>query len=383
MKSYALHLFVLLLLLVPFFSTAQSSETLLIQSVRLFDGELVQEGMDVFFEAGKVARIVPHSTDHQAEQIIDGSGKTLIPGLVNAHVHIWFPAHLQEAARAGVLTVMDMHSSSYSLPILKAFQDSTNYANYLSAGPGATVPSGHGTQFGMPTPTIDSSTSARAFTLDRVDGGSDYIKILREPSRPTINFAQIDTVIATAHEHDKLAVAHISRKKDAIRLASSHLDGFVHIWFDEVSSTEEIDTIAKGKVFMVPTIITNKRVLDYFKTQGRTNKSLNFEELKAEVKKLHEAGVTLVAGTDPPNFNINYGTDLLTEIELFVECGLSPLEALRTATGNAAKSFQLKEAGQLRENGPANAILIQGNPMENIKAIRNIEKVWKNGQLVK
>lgn len=201
------------------------------------------------------------------------------------------------------------------MPILKAFQDSTNYANYLSAGPGATVPSGHGTQFGMPTPTIDSSTSAQAFTLNRVEGGSDYIKILREPSRPTI--------------------------------------------------------------------ITNKRVLDYFQTQGRTDKSLNFEELKAEVKKLHEAGVTLVAGTDPPNFNINYGTDLLTEIELFVECGLSPLEALRTATGNAAKSFQLKETGQLRENGPANALLIQGNPMQDIKAIRNIEKVWKNGQLVK
>lgn len=112
MKSYALHLFVLLLLLVPFFSTAQPSETLLIQSVRLFDGESVQDDMDVFFKGGKVTRIVPHSSDHQAEQIIDGRGKTLIPGLVNAHVHIWFPAHLQEAARAGVLTVMDMHSSS-------------------------------------------------------------------------------------------------------------------------------------------------------------------------------------------------------------------------------------------------------------------------------
>lgn len=383
MKPYVLHVFILSFLLVPFLSTAQSSETVLIQSVRFFDGESVQERMDVFFEGSQIARIVPHSPDHRAKEIIDGRGKTLIPALINAHVHIWFPLHLQEAARAGVLTVMDMHSSSYSLPILKAFQDSTNYANYLSAGPGATVPGGHGTQFGMPTPTIDSTTSAQVFTLDRVEGGSDYIKILREPSRPTINFAQIDTVIATAHERAKLAVAHISRKKDAIRLATSNLDGFVHIWFDEVSTVEEVDTIAKGKVFMVPTIITNKRVLDYFESQGRTNKSLTFEELKAEVKKLHEAGVILVAGTDPPNFNINYGTDLLTEIELFVECGLSPLEALRSATGNAAKSFQLKEAGQLRENGPANALLIQGNPMEDIKAIRNIEKVWKNGQLVK
>lgn len=383
MKPYSLHSILFFLLFVPLLSLAQSSDAILIQAVRLFDGESVKDNMDVFFENGKVVRIVPHSLEHKANQIIDGRGKTLIPGLINAHVHIWFPMHLQEAARAGVLTVMDMHSSSYSIPILKAFQDSTHYASYLSAGPGATVPGGHGTQFGMPTPTIDSIKSAKSFTLDRVEGGSDYIKILREPSRPTINFSQIDTVIATAHENDKLAVAHISRKKDAIQLASSDLDGFVHIWFDQVSTAEEIDTIANGEQFMVPTIITNKRVLDYFKTQGKTASSLGFEELKAEVKKLHEAGITLVAGTDPPNFNINYGTDLLIEIELFVECGLSPLEALRTATGNAAKSFRLKEAGRLKEKGPANAVLIQGNPLEDIKAIRNIEKVWKNGQLVK
>lgn len=179
MKPYSLHSILFFLLFVPLLSIAQSSDPILIQAVRLFDGESVKDNMDVFFENGKVVRIVPHSPEHKANQVIDGRGKTLIPGLVNAHVHIWFPMHLQEAARAGVLTVMDMHSSSYSIPILKAFQDSTHYASYLSAGPGATVPGGHGTQFGMPTPTIDSTKSAKSFTLDRVEGGSDYIKILR------------------------------------------------------------------------------------------------------------------------------------------------------------------------------------------------------------
>ncbi|NET33532.1 MAG: amidohydrolase family protein [Cyanothece sp. SIO1E1] len=364
-------------------STAQDAGSLLIQNVRLFDGSNVQEGMDVLFENGKVSKIQAHDPQREADEVIDGKGKTLLPGLINAHVHIWFPAHLAEAAKAGVLTVMDMHASRFSIPILKALKDSTGFANYLSAGPGATVPGGHGTQFGMPTPTIDSVTSAKAFTEDRVKDGADYIKILREPSRPTIDFQQIDTVIATAHAHEKLAVSHISRKADGLTLAGTDLDGFVHIWFDEPSTMEEIQVIANGGQFMVPTILTNKRVIEFFEEQGRDIPHLSVEQLLAEIKKLHEAGVKLVAGTDPPNLNINYGTDLFTELELFVEGGLRPLEALRTATGNAAEAFQLPEAGRLKEGLPAHAFLVEGNPNKHISDIRKVLYVWKAGKLVK
>lgn len=364
-------------------SYAQDSANLLIQNVRLFDGENVREGMDVLFENGKVANIEAHDPQRQAEQVIDGKGKTLLPGLINAHVHIWFPAHLAEAAKAGVLTVMDMHASRFSIPILKALKDSTGFANYLSAGPGATVPGGHGTQFGMPTPTIDSVTSAKTFTEERVADGADYIKILREPSRPTINFQQIDTVISTAHAHEKLAVSHISRKADGLTLAGTELDGFVHIWFDEPSTAAEIQTMAAGGQFMVPTILTNKRVIEYFEDQGRDIPHLSVKQLLAEIKKLYDAGILLVAGTDPPNLNINYGTDLFGEIELFVESGLSPVEALKTATGNAAKAFQLTEAGRIAVGSPAHAFLVEGNPTINISDARQIVHIWKAGKLVK
>ncbi|MBX2877340.1 MAG: amidohydrolase family protein [Saprospiraceae bacterium] len=376
-------IFLILSCIVGLSASAQESGSLLIQNVRLFDGESISEGVDVVFENGKVAAIQAHAPDRQADQIIDGKGKTLLPGLINAHVHIWFPAHLAEAAKAGVLTVMDMHASRFSIPILKALKDSTGFANYLSAGPGATVPGGHGTQFGMPTPTIDSVTSAKSFTVDRVADGADYIKILREPSRPTINFEQIDTVIATAHAHEKLAVSHISRKADGIRLAASDLDGFVHIWFDEPSTKAEIEALVEGGQFMVPTILTNKRVIEYFEAQNQDIPHLSVEQLLAEIKKLHEAGINLVAGTDPPNLNINYGTDLFTELELFVESGMSPLEALKTATGNAAKAFHLQEAGWLKVGMPAHAFLVDGNPSENIGDARQVVHVWKAGKIVK
>jgi len=361
----------------------QAQESILIQNVRLFDGESVRENMDVLIKDGKIANIAVHTAGRTADQVIEGAGKTLLPGLINAHVHIWFPVHLAEAAKAGVLTVMDMHASRFSLPILKALKDSTGFANYLSAGPGATVPGGHGTQFGMPTPTIDSITNAKTFTEDRVKDGVDYVKILREPSRPTINFAQIDTVIATAHAHNKLAVSHISRKADGVKLASSDLDGFVHIWFDEPSTAEEIQVLADGGQFMVPTILTNKRVIEYFDEQGRKDPYLSIAQLKAEIKKLHEAGVNLIAGTDPPNLNINYGTDLFTELELFVESGLNPTEALRTATGNTAKAFKLNEAGRIKVGLPAHIFLVDGNPSRSISDIRKVVHVWKAGKLVK
>lgn len=363
-------------------SCAQSPKTILIQNVRLFDGDKIVEGVDVSFSEGKVKSIESHAPDRQADEIIDGQGKTLLPGLINAHVHIWFPIHLAEAAQAGVLTVMDMHASRFTLPILKGLKDSTGFANYLSAGPGATVPGGHGTQFGLPTPTIDSVTSARTFAKNRVEDGVDYIKILREPSLPTINFEQIDTVITTAHEYGKLAVSHISRKADGVRLAGTELDGFVHIWFDQPSSPDEIEAIAQGGQFMVPTILTNIRAIEYFDSQENSRSHLRAEQLKREVKKLHEAGVLLLAGTDPPNLKINYGTDLFTELELFVESGLSPLEALRTATSNTAKAFQLKEVGWLTPGMPAHALLVEGDPSKNISDLRQIVQVWKAGRRV-
>ncbi len=350
----------------------------LIKNVRVFDGETTLPNRDVAIRGDRIID-VGQELDYQADTLVDGSGKTLIPGLINAHVHAWFPLHLQEAATAGVLTLLDMHGSVYQLNFFrKSIPENPKLADYFGAGSGATVPGGHGTQYGMPVPTIDSSLTAEQFVHDRAAEKVDYIKILREPSRPTVSYEQIDTIIRTAHSEELLAVAHISKAADAPPLAERQIDGLVHMWNDTTIADAGLDQLESADLFIVPTALTIVKVADYYKDK-RSSGYLDSLAILKELGRLIERDIPLLAGTDPPNFSINYGTDLYRELELFVAAGMTPLEALRSATSRTANAFQLLERGAVKPGYLAHLVLIDGNPTERISDLEAIDSVWKAG----
>lgn len=102
----------------------------------------------------------------------------------------------------------------------------------------------------------------------------------------------------------------------------------------------------------------------------------SFERALATVRALHEAGVPIVAGSDQglP------GCTLLLELELYVRAGLTPLEALRTATLVPARVMVLDgELGSIAEGMGADQILVEGNPLEDIRALRNLRRVIRDG----
>jgi len=110
---------------------------------------------------------------------------------------------------------------------------------------------------------------------------------------------------------------------------------------------------------------------------------LNFQQIKKEVQKLHEKGILILAGTDPPNFEINYGTDLYSELIDFVNAGLTPIESLKTATSSPAKVFNLTKIGTIESGKLANLILIDGDPTKDITDIRKINGVWQKGTKIR
>ena len=105
--------------------------------------------------------------------------------------------------------------------------------------------------------------------------------------------------------------------------------------------------------------------------------------MKAEIGKVHASGVTLLAGTDPPGYGINFGSDLYGELEHLKECGLSDLDVLKTATSNSSRAFDLGDKGFIREGASADLLMIEGDPTEDISTIRNITGIWKHGTRVK
>ncbi len=357
----------------------------LITDAQIFTGSETLVRTDIAVHNGTIVAIGPELDRQQrANQMIDGTGKTLIPGLMNTHVHTWFPAHLQQAAKAGVLGVCDMHGSAFAVQWLSQFNDSIGYADYHAAGSGATVPKGHGTQFGIPVPTIDSTRSAREFVLERIAEGVDYIKILREPMRPTLTFEQIDTIIQTAHENGVKAVAHVSRCGDGVELAKRGIDGLVHIWFDRTMTEEELEIFAtRDDMFIVPTALTNMKLLEFLKEQDRDMGSvIDSTTLLKEIGRLYDVGIDVLAGTDPPNFNINHGTDLYEELRLLAAAGIPVDDCLAGATAKSADHFELPGQHRLEVGSPASFILLPGNPLQDLGILYDLEQVWQDGNLI-
>lgn len=92
---------------------------------------------------------------------------------------------------------------------------------------------------------------------------------------------------------------------------------------------------------------------------------------------MHQAGIMIVAGTDAgATPTVNWGSDLLAELDLYSEAGLSNIEVLKTATGNAAKAWDIP-VGRLSVGSKTNMVLINGNPVKSLEALEEIDRIWK------
>jgi len=292
------------------------------------------------------------------------------------------PQALKDAANAGVLNVMDMHGLEPFQTGMRTLKDSTNYARYYVASYAATVPEVHGTQFGFPVPTLEKPEDAKKFVNDRDKAKVDYIKIIVESYKATLSTETIAEIIKEAHQVNLKAVVHISNLNDAIKVIENNADTLMHIWWDKPISEEKLGVLVKNKdFFIIPTLLTT---LKTFESMGeKASDYLTKAELLNEIKKLHQAGIPILAGTDPPNLDIDYGNDLIKELFLLKEAGLTNIEVLKSATINPTITFNLKNTGLIKKGYLANMLLIDGDPTENIQKIKNIEMIWKAGKLLR
>ena len=387
-----------------------------IRSVRVFDGTRVLANTNVLVIDGRIAAVGAKFDAPKNFPTVDGSGKTVLPGLIDAHTHSWGDA-MRDALRFGVTAEMDMLGDWNRLPALKSKRESmarSDEADLWSAGAAVTAPGGHGTQYGMKVPTLAADGDAAAFVAARVGEGSDYIKLIIEDMSahsathriPTITAAQATAAIAAAHRADKLAVTHVSRLHDGKAAIESGTDGLVHM-FGEPGDAAFVAGMKKRKAFVIPT-------LSVLATMARTGEgralgedarlkpwlasaqtgSLNatfgagspkpaiLTDAIANVRALHDAGVEILAGTDAGNPGTAHGASMHGELELLVRAGLTPVEALAAATSVPARRFELVDRGRIAPGARADLLLVDGDPTRDIRATRAIVAVWKNGYAV-
>lgn len=362
-------------------SKPQAAKNTLIINVRVFTGFEVLENQTIeirdslFYFYGENDK--PDTTSFT---VINGTNLTLLPPMVNAHAHIHSSASLKQSQRYGVFGVLDMFNVDKHVKELKTYKDSAGYSKIWSSGFGATVPKGHGTQFGISVEVIDEKTSPKKFITDRVRNNVDYIKIIKEPFfENTLTDSQTAELIKYTHQNRLKAVAHVSALRDARILAQQKIDGLVHIWVDSASNPLDIALFAQNKLFVVPTLAVIKPLVAYLKTSKK--ETMSFDTILNEVHLMYKAGIPILAGTDAPNFGLNHGSDYFKELYLLADAKLPTIEILKAATTNCYAAFDL-DISEIKNTGKANFTIIKGNPLNNLQDIENIHSVWKNGKVI-
>ena len=394
---------------------ASASDGVLIEGARVFDGERDLGIADVLVQDGRIAAVGADVAAPAGAARIDGRGHTLLPGLVDAHVHAWGDAQ-RDMARFGITAGLDMHGDAVRLPALRHARESvgdSGQADLWAAGFAITAPGGHGTQYGFAVPTVDASTDIDAFIDARIDEEADFIKLIVEDlgaygmaqRLPTLSARQVSAVVAATHARERLAVAHVATLADARMVVDSGVDGLVHVFTDAVADDALVEALRARDAFVVPTLsvvasvagsgegkaLAQDRRLQPLLTPEQTGTlerdfgpahPARLEHAIESVRRMHAAGIAILAGSDAPNPGTAHGASLHHELELLVRAGLAPAQALAAATSLPARRYGLAERGRIAPGMRADLVLVAGNPLDDIRATRAIEAVWKNGHRV-
>jgi len=396
--------------------SAQGSPVIAIVGGRLIDGtgKPPVENSVVILREGKIAAAGPAAGTPVPEgaQIVDAHGKSVLPGLWEMHAHFeqveWGPIYLA----TGVTTARDVGNER---EFIVAARDA------IAAGKGigprlvmAGVVDGSG-PLSLGLVRVDTPEQAREQVQKYKAAGFQQIKVYSSV-KPDV----LKAVTAEAHRLGMKVTGHIPQGMNAIQAVESGMDQINHIMYltavmvDGKSGTVSADSPQTRKVIQLllehhtvvdPTlalleIITHStdkpisafepgilRVAPELREgletmgvppQASEQSAARFRSLMATVRVLHEAGVPIVAGTDQavPGFSLD------REIELYVQAGFTPMEAIQAATLVPARAMGMeKESGTIEAGKRADVILVDGNPLENISDIRKVSTVFAGGRM--
>lgn len=390
------------------------------RGVRVFDGDTVLAEATVVVRGDTVAAVGPDVRVPPGARAVHGEGRTLLPGLVDAHAHTFARRQLERAAVFGVTAQLDMATDPAFLREMRREReegDAADRAHVFGAGYPATAPGGHGTQFGMDVPPLRGPGEAREWVERRAGEGADWIKVIRETgaasdtSLPGLGAETVRRLVTAAHDRGLPVVVHVSTLEAALGAAEAGADGLAHVWRDRPAPDSAVRRLREAGLFVIPTLAVIESV-----TLGRGGPSLAGdpalrphllpytrehlertaadgepdprarearEAASASTLRLWRAGVPILAGTDAPNPGVAYGASLHRELELLVRAGLPERAALEAATSAPAEALGLEGRGRIAPGSRADLVLVEGDPTADVTRTRHIAGVWTGGRRVR
>jgi len=384
----------------------------------------------ILIEGNRITQITQQEEIPPGATVIDASQQVVIPGLIDTHVHPGDRAnagpspeyrasviqHLKQALDFGVTTIFSLGLDPDSNFAIRdeSWGDDFDGSRMLTAGTGFTAVGGHPTQLGSDLPNqIDDPALARQRVQELAAQGVDGLKIWVAPlsGLPTIKAEVSRAIIDEGHKHNLRVFAHLNTAEDTQTLVEAQLDGVTHIPGDSYEE-ETIQLMLRQGTTVAPMLVQKKKGLvfsedselfeDPFVRQvlgqevdklkealAQTTPealerwSQSYQQGKENVLRLKDAGVRLAVGTDSNTSFAPVGLITHKEIETLVEAGLSPMEALVAGTRGSAEWAGVSDRlGTLEAGKLADMLILEENPLDNIRNTRKIVKVILGGRVV-
>ena len=380
-----------------------------IKNVRMFDGQEMRVG-SVDIDNGRIISMDREVSGNGCRIDCGGSDVTLLPGLIDSHVHLYREVSLAQSLAFGVTYLLDMFADPAHIKYLKDVvergkREGSQLPDLLSAGFTVTCKNGHCTEYGFDVPTIEKPEDAQQFVDSRIEEGSDYIKIIYDGGRGRFRKIRSETLqesIKAARRRGRLSIVHAMCLQDAKEALAARADGLAHLFVDMKPDEEFVRMASNAGSFVVPTMtvlasLCGMKVHDTGRMQWREYISCEdkqfdpmgapshlklYSNAEETVKRLVDAKVPILAGTDALNDGTWYGVSLHKELELLVKAGMKPVDALASATSLPADIFRLGSMGRIKEGMNADLLLVRGDPSRNITATQDILLVMKGGKAV-
>jgi imidazolonepropionase-like amidohydrolase len=421
---------VLALLAATALGASASAQTLFVQAGKLLADPAtgkVETARTVVIENGKVVRIVDGYVAEPGGKVVDLKDSFVLPGLIDSHVHLTGEqnpnARLDEVTQssadqalvgagfarktlmAGFTTVADLGADNQAVFALRAAirRGDVVGPRIVASGSAVSVHGGHGDINGYsepvmhalrPTSVCSGADDCRRAVREQVWRGADLIKITATGGvlsntaaglAQQFSGAELEAIVDAAHRMGRKVTAHAHGADGINAFLKAGGDSIEHGTYLDA---ESVALFKKNGGYLVPTLMAGDYVYriasgpNNFLTPAQTAKALDAgPKMLAMARRAHEGGVKIAFGTDS---GVSAHGDNAGEFVLLVKAGLTPLQAIQTATVNAADHFGLSaEIGSLAPGKAADLIAVKGDPLTDVSVLKAVTSVVKGGVVVK
>ncbi|MDX1587260.1 MAG: amidohydrolase family protein [Balneolaceae bacterium] len=396
---------ILLTLLSSNFVNAQQapqSKSILITNATILDGvsEELSPGRALYIQNGKISSILNTNEDlPKADSVIDAGNRYVLPGLIDAHTHISSLASAERALLSGVTTLRTAGSDSYHDIAIHNLVRHGKLSGPEIVGAGIFVQPDLGEdlladrRFAELPNSITSEKALRRLVQINVDRGARVIKTRAteragspdtDPRKQVYSRRQLEIIVDEASEHGIPVMAHSHGSEGSAAAVSAGVKSIEHGTY---LNEETIREMKQRGTYLVPTYTT---VVDLTEPGGdydhpvTTIRGLHMlPRMEQMIKTAMKHNINIVASTDS-----GYDPESINRVAMeaanFVALGMSPFDAIRSCTSLAATLLEVSEhTGRVAEGYDADLIIVERNPLEDIRSLQDAVVILSNGTVVK